>query len=318
MKIPAVPTDEATRLRDLHSHNILDTPNEDRLDRLVRLAKCLFHVPIAAISLVDEHRQWLKSRDGIDFNEISRDISFCAHTILGDEILVVADASEDDRFADNPMVLNGPKVRFYAGCPITSANGHRLGSLCIIDRVPRHFSDAELDTLKDLGRIVEREIAVGQVSIQDEISRLNTRRGFCLIADHALNICVRLALPASLVIFQLHHFNQGRDGITSINGTVPRIFASLMKINFRDSDIYGRFHANQFGLLINNARKHQAERVIQRFETALKVHNEKYGGAGELAFSCSIVQFDPEKHHTVEALLADGEAAMFEGQKASA
>ncbi len=164
MKKPDIPRDEEARLNTLRSLNILDTPSEERLDCLTRIAKRQFGVPIALVSLVDEDRQWFKSCLGLSVRETPRDISFCGHSILNNEILVIPDTTKDERFADNPLVTNEPKIRFYAGCPLEFMDGSRLGTLCIIDQQPRNLSDDNLKTLKDLASIAERELAIETTS----------------------------------------------------------------------------------------------------------------------------------------------------------
>ena len=118
MQKPGKPADEAQRLEALRALSILDTLPEERFDRLTRLAKRLFGVPIALVSLVDDHRQWFKSRQGLEVSETPRDISFCGHAVLGDDIFLVTDASKDERFFDNPLVTDDPHIRFYDGCPL--------------------------------------------------------------------------------------------------------------------------------------------------------------------------------------------------------
>ena len=131
VKKPGLPPNEQERLLSLRTLGILDTPQEERFDRLTRLARRLFEVPIAVVSLVDEHRQWFKSCDGIDMTETPREISFCGHAILDGEIFVIRDARNDPRFADNPLVTGEPHIRVHAGCPIVSPDGPRLGPLRI-------------------------------------------------------------------------------------------------------------------------------------------------------------------------------------------
>ena len=130
MQISPIPVNEASRILALHALKILDSQPEERFDRLTRMARRMFGVPIAVVSLVDTDRQWFKSRQGIDICETSRDISFCSHALLDDGILEIQDASKDDRFFDNPMVTGDPHVRFYAGCPIRIDNHHAVGTLC--------------------------------------------------------------------------------------------------------------------------------------------------------------------------------------------
>ena len=140
MKAPATSIDEAVRLTTLRSLDILDSLGEERFDRLTRMAKQMFRVPIALVSLVDENRQWFKSCVGLDVSETSRDISFCGHAILGDEVFVISDTLKDDRFSDNPLVLEDPHIRFYAGCPIRVANGSRTQTVSLTDVEQHHFA----------------------------------------------------------------------------------------------------------------------------------------------------------------------------------
>lgn len=152
------PADEETRLAALHELEILDTEPEDRFDRYTRIATALFQVPIALVSLVDSNRQWLKSKQGIEVDETPRDAAFCAHAILDNEVFVVRDALRDERFADNPMVTSTPNIRFYAGVPLTLADGSRVGTLCIEDNRPRDLNAQQMQLLRDLGRLVESEL----------------------------------------------------------------------------------------------------------------------------------------------------------------
>lgn len=152
------PADEQARVAALHDLGVLDTAAEERFDRYTRIAAALFQVPIALVSLVDSNRQWLKSKQGIDVVETPRDVAFCAHAILDNEVLVVRDALRDQRFADNPMVTSAPNVRFYAGVPLTLSDGSRVGTLCIEDHRPRDLDTQQIQLLRDLGRLVECEL----------------------------------------------------------------------------------------------------------------------------------------------------------------
>jgi PAS domain S-box-containing protein len=162
MRSPERPHEETHRLRALRGRTILDTPPEERFDRITRLAQRIFDVPIALVSLVDEKRQWFKSRQGLDICETSRDVSFCAHTILDENILEVNDASTDPRFADNPLVTGEPHIRFYAGAPLRTQDGYRVGTLCLIDTHPRKLSASQHLTLRELADCVQDEINLRQ------------------------------------------------------------------------------------------------------------------------------------------------------------
>ncbi|HSP06582.1 MAG TPA: PAS domain S-box protein, partial [Acidobacteriota bacterium] len=155
---PQIPPDEARRLQALQDLKILDTPPEERFDRITRLAARLFSVPVAYISLVDKDRQWFKSKLGLTIPQTPREISFCGHAILSDEAFVVPDARADERFRDNPLVTGDANVRFYAGIPLRAANGSRVGTLCLVDRQPRRFDPPDEAMLRDLATIVEEEL----------------------------------------------------------------------------------------------------------------------------------------------------------------
>lgn len=158
MQPPVKPKNEAERLQALQQLNLLDSAAEERFDRITRLAQSLFKVPFAFVSLVDSERQWFKSKQGIAVCETPRDVSFCGHAILQPELMIVSDARQDPRFADNPLVLNDPFIRFYAGAPLHNQQGLCLGTLCIVDQQPREFSHTEQQQLRDLADIVRDEL----------------------------------------------------------------------------------------------------------------------------------------------------------------
>ena len=168
MKAPARPADEARRLEALHALCILDTAPEERFDRLTRLARLTLDVPVAVVSLVDSDRVWYKSAQGVQERENPRELAFCSHTILGDSVFVVPDILEDPRFRELPMAREG--MRFYAGHPIRSPQGHKVGALCIVDTCPRELSAEQLQVLGDLAAMVETEIKFMEVGrLQEEV-----------------------------------------------------------------------------------------------------------------------------------------------------
>jgi len=163
MRAP-IPRDEKPRLASLRALGILDTEPEDRFDRITRLAAALFDVPIALVSLVDQDRQWFKSCYGLDSRETSREASFCAHAILGTDVMVVPDTLIDERFADNPSVIGEPRIRFYAGCPLILPDGSCVGTLCLVDTRPRVLDATRMRLLQDLRDMVRQELCAGQRS----------------------------------------------------------------------------------------------------------------------------------------------------------
>lgn len=152
MLIPPPPKDEAQRLRELHSLDILDTEAESLFDDLVKLGSHIAQCPISAITLIDHDRQWFKARVGFEFRQVPRDISFCTHSIHGVEPFIVENAQQDVRFADNPAVTGETHFRFYAGIPLITSAGYCIGTLCAIDREPKKLSQSQIELLQCLAR----------------------------------------------------------------------------------------------------------------------------------------------------------------------
>jgi two-component system, cell cycle sensor histidine kinase and response regulator CckA len=149
---------EKKRIKILWQYDVLDTMPEQVFDDLTELAARICEAPIALISLVDEKRQWFKSKVGVTVNETSRDVSFCAHAIQQEGLFVIPDATKDRRFARNPMVTSDPKIRFYAGAPLITPDGHALGTLCVIDKVPRELRWDQQQALRILARHVATQL----------------------------------------------------------------------------------------------------------------------------------------------------------------
>lgn len=153
-----LPPDELQRLETLLSYGVMDTPAEQDFDDLVRLASQICEAPISLITLLDSERQWFKARVGLPVPQVPRDQAFCGYAIHHDEIMVVQDATQDDRFRENPLVLEDPQIRFYAGMPLITPEGHKLGTLCVIDRQPRELTEAQYFALRTLGRQVSAQL----------------------------------------------------------------------------------------------------------------------------------------------------------------
>jgi sigma-B regulation protein RsbU (phosphoserine phosphatase) len=168
------PSLEKERTQDLRSLDLLDTPTEERFDRITRLAAEFFDVPMAYVAFIDTERQWFKSRFGACPSETSRDISFCRYTIMRDEPLVIPDVREHPIGRNHPMVVGEPHLRFYAGVPLAGPRGRKIGTFCLLDFRPRPFSPAQLDKLVTFAAIVEREMNLGQI-IQGQNELLRTR-----------------------------------------------------------------------------------------------------------------------------------------------
>jgi diguanylate cyclase (GGDEF)-like protein len=297
--------------------DILDTMPEDRFDRITRLACRAFGVPIALVVLVDRDRNWFKSKQGIDASEANRQISFCAHAILHEGPLVVADALLDPRFADNPCVEGAPNVRFYAGQPVHGADGSRVGTLCIIDREPRRLLEDDLILLTDLAGMIDREFSLIARGSTDELTSLANRRGFTEVAGHVLALCKRNTQTAVAIGIDLDHFKSINDNHGHEAGDEAlRRFSKLLFENFRTSDVVARFGGDEFAILCSGTTSHQVAVSLERLRAEFEASTlaQKYPG---LSWSAGIADFDPATDATIEDLLRTADARMYDAKVAS-
>jgi diguanylate cyclase (GGDEF)-like protein len=315
---PAQPANERERLATLRSLQILDTPAEERFDRLTRLAKRLFDVPIAAVSLIDSDRQWFKSSVGLTSPEMPRNISFCGHAILGDDILLVDDARADLRFHDNPLVTGDPNLRFYAGYPLEAGDGSRLGTFCLGDVKPRVFGEEDQQLLRDLGRMAEQEFVSFQLAMTDELTGLSNRRGFQVLAQHALNVCKRMGRRASLLFFDLKGFKQINDTHGHPEGDRALVgFAQVLRTALRDSDVIGRLGGDEFVALLTDCDDAMCAHVIERLRGQLDVFNREAQRGYDVRCSVGQASYEPDDDPSIDDLLAVADTAMYAHKRAS-
>ncbi|WP_097462017.1 GGDEF domain-containing protein [Mangrovitalea sediminis] len=281
MQPPVVPINEQLRLASLRATKLLDTPVEERFDRITRLAQRFFSVPIAAFTLIDARRQWFKSAQGMPLVETGRDLSFCGHVILQPGLLIVPDTLQDVRFADNPLVAGDPKIRFYAGVPVLAPDGQAVGALCIMDREPRNFTVEDLAFLKDLGAMIEQEIELPQLTpaqwalieeqqeggdLIDPETRLWNRGGILRLIDRMLEMGKREEIPFSVMLVRADPVRDDGQGLDS--GTLQVVAHRLMSA-LRSVDAIGRYDASTFLCLLATDEREQVTRIGERIRSRI-------------------------------------------------
>lgn len=314
---PRIPDNEHERMETLRALELLDTVPEERFDRVTRLARRLFDVPIVLVSIVDTDRQWFKSKQGLDATETSREISFCGHSILGDEAFVIPDASLDQRFSDNPLVTDDPRIRFYAGQPLSAPNGCRLGTLCLIDQAPREPSEEDLELLGDLASMIEDEIASIQTATLDPLTGLSNRAGFNLLAEKSFQLCRRMNRPASAMFFDLDDFKHINDALGHSHGDqVLTDFASLLLESFRESDTIARLGGDEFVVFLSGATIAETDTALRRLDDSIRRYNVDVEPELALRFSVGAATYDRDVHTSLSELLRDADRKMYEGKRA--
>lgn len=250
MEKPKPPADEDKRLAALRRLAVLDTAPEERFDRLARLAQTLLGVPAAVVSLVDDGRVWFKSREGLDMKQTPRDVSFCGHAILGKEPFIVPDASKDPRFSDNPLVLSAPNIRFYAGVPLRLSTGETVGTLGVIDRIPRTLDARRLRLLRDLAAMACNELEGASLdaaldSIRDAEGRclaLESERAALLSAAKAREAADRrqaARLAAAAAVAEAANWRAGLEGVLrGLAGALGWAAAGAWEVDHAAAELY--------------------------------------------------------------------------------
>ena len=265
-----IPADEPQRLRDLERHGVIGLPSDEHFDRIVDLAASILDTPIVAISLVEADRQWFLAGKGLGVKETPREMAFCAHTIAGDDVLVVPDALADDRFRTNPLVQSEPHIRFYAGAPLRSAEGHNLGTLCVIDRQPRQISETQRQQLQWLADLVMRELELRHQAHLCPVTGLPTRRAFLRFGEREFTRARTEGHPLALFCFDIDNFRQINQRWGHHAGdTVLHDVCTLARSFLREQDFAGRLGDEEFALLLVDCDPDQALALAEGLRRAV-------------------------------------------------
>ncbi|MES2886403.1 MAG: sensor domain-containing diguanylate cyclase [Pseudomonadota bacterium] len=266
----ALPFNEQQRLDALHGYRVLDTAPEQAYDDLTTLAAAVCGTPVALISLVDVQRQWFKARRGLEPNETARDLAFCAHAILTpDRVFEVPDARLDDRFATNPLVTGEPHVRFYAGTPLLTPQGLPIGTVCVIDHVPRQLDDTQRSALESLARQVVAQLELRRVvsdlevdSLTDGLTALWNRRYFDRRLKEEWMRHARSGKPLALLMVDLDHFKRVNDthGHPAGDAVLAKA-AEVLRTSVRQTDVVTRFGGEEFAIILPETDADNAVRV---------------------------------------------------------
>jgi diguanylate cyclase (GGDEF)-like protein len=257
--------DEAGRLAALQRYEVLDTAPEPGFDRITSLVSAVMNVPMCTVSLIDADRQWFKSCVGLDAPQTGRDISFCTHTVQQREPLFVPDAMLDERFAKNPLVTGEPFIRSYLGVPLATPDGYNVGSLCVIDRVPRSFTAKQIDILQSFAALVVDELEMRRIAQTDHLTGVATRRSFTLELEKALAQFRRSHQPTALVLLDIDHFKQVND--TYGHPTGDRVLVAVAQTLgglLRGGDTIGRLGGEEFGILLQDVGAEVARETAER------------------------------------------------------
>jgi diguanylate cyclase (GGDEF)-like protein len=287
MAMTLLPPESQARIAALIGLNVLETPAEDRFDRITRIAARLFKVPVALINMVDRSRKWTKSAFRKDVVELEQSDAFCVRAIQEQDILVVPNALKDVRFADNPLVIRNPCIRFYAGCPLRSPDGHTIGTLCLIDHRPRDLSEMDRDVLRDLAHIVENELAVNRMgdvqarliaerdemerkSMVDAATRLWNRRSILEVFERELKRIRRTTGMVGVVLADVDGFDRFMGSRGAASGIdVLRVVANQLRMWTRPYDAIGRYGRETFLLVLPGCEAGAAAAKVEMIRRAV-------------------------------------------------
>ena len=268
--------DEAGRLAALRRYEILDTAEEEPFQRIVELVCQILDVPMAAVTLIDADRQWVKAASGVSRGSTPLDISFCRHTIAQSEPLSVPDAQYDPRFAANPTVTGGPRIASYLGVPLTTPDGYNVGALCAVDRDPRQFDARQASILKKLAEIVVEQMELRQIAKHDALTGALTRRGFLAEVEREFQRSARYDRPSAMIAIDIDHFRAINDRHGHAAGDAVLVsIASACMASMRKSDVFGRVGGEEFAMLLPETSIEDARDVAERLRQTHRSHHRR-------------------------------------------
>ena len=308
---------ESERLAALDRLDVLDTPQEESFDRIARLARKLFDVPMAAVSFIDAHRQWYKANEGLDGDQHPREQTFCRHLVETGKPLVVPDATKDERFAESPFVTGDAGIRFYAGLPLRTAEGHNVGSICIIDTKPHEFGDAQLELLNDLAQISMDEIDLRLTATRDSLTGTLSRRHFKEEAVRAVSLAQRHHQDLAIIAFDLDHFKHINDTFGHAAGdTVLGAVAEAVRETLRGTDLIGRLGGEEFAALLSSTALPGAVEAAEKIRKAVGALRFTFGEQETgVTTSLGVAALDPSTREA-DALLTHAGKALDEAKQA--
>ena len=308
---------EHERLAALDQLDILDTPQEEAFDRITRLVKKLFGFPFVLINMIDAHRTWAKSSEGMDMPESPRHLSFCNQTILRQQPLIVPDARLDPVFADSPYVLGEPHLRFYVGLPLATRDGHNIGTLCAIDITPRNLSVAEMEILSDFARMAEAELELRLLASSDTLTRALSRRAFKEEAERAMALALRHRHDLGCIALDLDHFKAVNDdhGHAAGDAVLVEVVKACAE-QLRASDRIGRLGGEEFAVLLPHTDRDAALEVAEKLCTAVEALSFQFSSrqAGVTA-SLGVSSLDTATRD-VDTLMKHADLALYEAKAA--
>ena len=303
---------EKERLDALYRMELLDTPAEEAFERITRLAKSVLEMPIVLVSLIDEDRQWFKSNHGMDAGETPRNVAFCDQTIRNSEPMVVENALLDERFADNPFVTGEPGIRFYAGVPLRTREGHNIGTLCAIDLKPRKISGQQLNVLEDLARLVVDEMELRLIATTDSLTAAMTRRAVLEAAGRDLARAKRQKSNLCCAVLDIDHFKPVNDALGHAAGDlVLQEVVDVCRDSLRISDYIGRVGGEEFAIILPDTGEKAAFDVVERMRSGIENLIIKFNGKTvPVTASFGVAGLTPAIN-SFDALLREADTALY-------